>query len=208
MYIKKYLKNEAKWENEYQLHNEIKKFQQMRVTNQQEEDDELKEIFEKTSRNKTRTLASKTTYDDESDEDVSGVNGTKDSDDEDASSLGDKTTAAGRGRGRGRGSRGGGRGATTAAARGSRGGGRGRGAAAAAKTEPKQVTQIPATLTSNVVKRSQILNLDDSDNDILEVDDAEEDECCRGKFKGSNKYLNKSKKRTYPEKNMLIFGHT
>lgn len=168
--LKKYLKNEAKWENEYQLHNEIKKFQQMRMSNQATEEGELREVLDKCSRSRTQNqtgAAAAASYD--SDDELGGGASrvAMDSDEEEAAAATAKK-ASGRGGGRGgRGSRGARGGASTR--------GRGRGAAAAAATQ--KVTQSAA-------KRSQILNLDDSDNDILEVEsgryDDDEDECTRG----------------------------
>lgn len=160
----------------------------MRVANEEEEETELKEMFEKSARNNkstsqqmpsSRTGAAKS-YDLSDDEDVSGVNGTRDTDDDETSNDRTETAPAagrGRGRGRGRGAAAGGAGGGRGSRGGGRGGGRGAKAAAAAAVAAATVT---ATQPSQMIKRSQILNLDDSDNDILDVED-EEDECCRGR---------------------------
>ena len=166
----KYLKNEAKWENEYQLHNEIKKFQEMRVSNQKQEEDEMRrEVFDKCTNRSRTTQPSRVANNDSDDEGSRGVVGL-DSDEEGVPPP-TATTTTGRGRGRGRGSRGGGRGATAATGRG-----RGKNATAAANTST--VSQFASSYSA---KKSQILNLDDSDNDIIEAE--EEDECCKGEKK-------------------------
>ena len=148
--------------NDAQLTEEIKKFQRMRLANQEEEDTEIKDIFEKAaSKNVTQTTqsrSSKTLFDSEDDEEIMSSKPIKkksqySSDenlDEDLIGSTASKTQTGRGRGTARG-------ATRARGRGSRGGrgGTTKTTAAAAKTS----------------KKSSINYGDDSDADIIDLSD-------------------------------------
>lgn len=49
--IQTFLKNEVNWQNEFQLEEEIRNFQKIRLSNVEDEEKELKKIFEKTRKN-------------------------------------------------------------------------------------------------------------------------------------------------------------
>jgi double-strand break repair protein MRE11 len=151
--IQKYLKTK-KCSNDIQLNDEMKKFQQMRISKQEEEDSEIKKMFEKSS---TKHTNNKTTHH-ESDQDDSDdehlEKGSKKNIDDDDDEIPARPT-------RGRGSRGG----------GSRGRGvRGRGTTTKvqSKLELTSSSKPPFKTQTNAAKR-----FDDSDDDIITLDNDE-----------------------------------
>ena len=177
--IQNFLKKEVKWQNEFQLEEEIRNFQKMRVSNVEEEEQELKEIFEKTRKN--TQLTQKQVQKDDSDEEVPSTRKKKTYDSDDADDIDteivEKPTS-----GRGRGSRGG---STRARGRGSRGGRGGRGAKAVVNEEESFFTsssRAPFT-------KKQPTYLEDSDPEIIDLD---EEKVTQGKTK--NKLFNQPAK--------------
>lgn len=165
--IQKYLKTEVKWQNEFQLEQEIKSFQQMRLSNQEEEDQEIKGIFEKTRKNTQPTAQRK--YED-SDEEITSskkkpINLESDEDIDEEIEI-KATSGRGRGAVRATGTRGRGR--------GSRGGRGGRGAKAAVVEEEKasffQATR--SQRTQSTIKKP-VYTLEDSDQDVIDLEEEE-----------------------------------
>lgn len=156
--MQKYLR-QVKWQNEIQLIDEIKHFQEMRVSNESDEETELKEMFEKTRSQKSKTQtqtqrktgAKSATYmDDDDDED--DIASRQDDDDVDEDLIKPTPTTSTRGRGRGRGAAA----ATSTSTRGStRGRGRGAGAGRG----------------RGASKQTTLKFQEDSENEIDEVDD-------------------------------------
>lgn len=151
--IQKYLKNQSMNSiNDAQLTEEIKKFQRMRLANQEEEDNEVKSIFEKT-KTQTQTKPDRSVLDSQFDKFMNDSDGEQSvkkrygSSDEDLEADLIPSKPA-----RGKGSRGG---------RGSRGGGRGsRGGRGAKATQPTQ-----SKITKSAFKYNN-----DSDCDIIDLD--------------------------------------
>lgn len=160
--IQNFLKKEVKWQNEFQLEEEIRNFQKMRVSNVEEEEQELKEIFEKTRKN--TQLNQRQTQQVDSDEEVPSTRkkATYDSDeayDIDAEVV-EKPTS-----GRGRGSRGG---STRARGRGSRGSRGGRGAKAVVVKEEESFFSSSSRVP---LAKKQPTYLQDSDPEIIDLDE-------------------------------------
>jgi hypothetical protein len=167
------LKKEVKWQNEFQLEEEIRNFQKMRLANADEEDQELKEIFEKTRKN---TQPTQRPINEDSDDEVpsSRKKTSYDSDEMNDidSEIPEKQTS-----GRGRGSRGG---STRARGRGSRGGRGGRGAKAAAVEENKTFSSSNTTRAPLVKKQPSYV--DDSEPEIIDLDDGKKSQDKESKF--------------------------
>lgn len=159
--IQKYLKTQSqKCTNDVQLTEEIKKFQRIRLANQDEEDNEVKHVLEKATARSQVTVKQQPEFGHDSDEENVKPTAKRrqmqsDSDDQLAEEFVKPT--------RGRGSRGG--------ARGSRGAGRagaraGRGAKATAAAATLGATQ-PKITQSAAVKPARYR--DDSDDDIIDL---------------------------------------
>lgn len=169
--IQKYIKSEVKWQNEYQLEQEIRNFQQMRVSNQDEEDQEIKGIFEKTRKHTQQTQKRADDVDSE-DEVITKKKPTTFDSDENLDDDLDPDLIP-KQSGRGRGSRGGAA-ATRARGKGSRGGRGGRGAKASDTTLFSNTTtrsQIPSSIQAT--NKKKVYNYGDSDNDIIDLDEEE-----------------------------------
>lgn len=142
--IQTYLKNEVTWQNEFQLEEEIRNFQKIRLANVEDEEKELREVFEKTRKN-----TQSNTRVEGSDEESPFSRKAYDSDEE----IGKEKTGSGRGRGSTRS-----RGRATRTTRGGRG----------AKISNQEEISFMKSSSRTAIK-SEKINID-SDEDIITLD--------------------------------------
>jgi hypothetical protein len=178
LHKKKYLKTEAKCVNDYQINEEIKRLQAIRLENQNESE-EIRELFGSKQHTQSTTQR-KATYE-SSDEEVATKKNSCCGDSSDEGNLNlDEDVSTGKSTSRGRGARG---------AKAGRGAGRGRGRGrgrGAAQTESRTQQQEKSTFmsSSNSSKLKKEPDFYSDDEEIIEIDNE--------KYKSSSKLTSKT----------------